>query len=212
MESVKKLVENLMKWKEAYYNGTPLISDEEFDFEERKLKKIDPNNEYFRKVGYKTSTRDINVKHIVPMLSMQKVQTAEDADKWIKSIENTPGLSFQSLKYGVWIDPKIDGVSGKIVYDKDGNFQYASTRGDGLVGAIIPFANQIKEIPKKFLPNSELRGEFFISKKNRKYFNGPLRNNCSGLLKRKEFTEESEFIEFIIYDVTSKPPATCEWQ
>ena len=201
MESVKKLVENLMKWKEAYYNGTPLISDEEFDFEERKLKKIDPNNEYFRKVGYKTSTRDINVKHVVPMLSMQKVQTAEDADKWIKSIENTPGLSFQSLKYGVWIDPKIDGVSGKIVYDKDGNFQYASTRGDGLVGAIIPFANQIKEIPKKFLPNSELRGEFFISKKNRKYFNGPLRNNCSGLLKRKEFTEESEFIEFIIYDV-----------
>ena len=45
MESVKKLVENLMKWKEAYYNGTPLISDEEFDFEERKLKKTDPNNE-----------------------------------------------------------------------------------------------------------------------------------------------------------------------
>ena len=83
----------------------------------------------------------------------------------------------------------------------EGNFQYASTRGDGLVGAIIPFAKQIKEIPKKFLPNSELRGEFFISKKNRKYFNGPLRNNCSGLLKRKEFTGESEFIEFIIYDV-----------
>ena len=201
MDNVKKLVENLMKWKEAYYNGNPLISDEEFDFEERKLKKIDPNNEYFRKVGYKTSTRDVKVEHIVPMLSMQKVQTAEAADKWIKEIENVPGLSFPSFKYGVWIDPKIDGISGKIVYDKDGNFQYASTRGDGLIGAIIPFADQIKEVPKKFLPNSELRGEFFISKKNRKYFNGPLRNCCAGLLKRKEFTEESEFIEFIIYDV-----------
>ena len=89
---------------------------------------------------------------------------------------NVDEISFKNA------DSVIDGVSGKIVYDKEGNFQYASTRGDGLVGAIIPFANQIKEIPKKFLPNSELRGEFFISKKNRKYFNGPLRNNCSGLL------------------------------
>lgn len=201
MDNVKKLVENLLKWKEAYYNGNPLIPDEQFDFEERKLKKLDPNNEYFRMIGFKTSTRDIKVEHIVPMLSMQKVQTVEDANKWIKEIENIPGLAFPTLKYGVWIDPKIDGISGKIVYDQNGNFQYASTRGNGKIGSIIQFGDKIKEVPKKFIPNSELRGEFFISKRNRKYFNGPLRNCCSGLLKRKEFTDESEFIEFIIYDV-----------
>lgn len=201
MENINKLVEKLMKYKEAYYNGTPLIPDEEFDFEERKLRKLDPNNEYFRKVGFKTGSRDIKVEHIVPMLSMQKVQTADDADNWIKEIYNVPGLSFPTLKYGVWIDPKIDGISGKIVYDKNGEFQYASTRGDGQVGAIIPFGNQIETVPKKFIPNSELRGEFFISKRNKKYFEGPLRNSCAGLLKRKEFTDETKFIEFIIYDV-----------
>lgn len=201
MENINKLVEKLMMYKEAYYNGNPLIPDEEFDFEERKLRKLDPNNEYFRKIGFKTGSRDIKVEHIVPMLSMQKVQTAEDAEKWINEIYNIPGLSFPTLKYGVWIDPKIDGISGKIVYDSNGNFQYASTRGDGKVGAIIPFGDKIATVPKKFIPNSELRGEFFISKRNKKYFEGPLRNSCAGLLKRKEFTEESKFIEFIIYDV-----------
>lgn len=201
MENVNKLVEKLMKYKEAYYNGNPLIPDEEFDFEERKLRKLDPNNEYFRKVGFKTGSRDIKVEHEVPMLSMQKVQTADDADKWIKEIYNVPGLVFPTLKYGIWIDPKIDGISGKIVYDQNGNFKYASTRGDGKIGAIIPFGDKIKTVPKKFIANSELRGEFFISKRNKKYFEGPLRNSCAGLLKRKEFTDESSFIEFIIYDV-----------
>lgn len=201
MENINKLVDKLMKYKEAYYNGNPLIPDEEFDFEERKLRKLDPNNEYFRKVGFKTGSRDIKVEHVVPMLSMQKVQTADDADKWIKEIYNVPGLVFPTLKYGIWIDPKIDGISGKIVYDKNGDFEYASTRGDGKIGAIIPFGDKIKTVPKKFIPNSELRGEFFISKRNKKYFEGPLRNSCAGLLKRKEFTTETSFIEFIIYDV-----------
>ena len=201
MDNVKKLVEKLIEWKEAYYSGNPMIPDEQFDFEERKLKKMDPNNEYFRMIGFKVGTRDVKVEHIVPMLSMQKVQTVEDADKWIKEIENIPGLVFPTLKYGVWIDPKIDGISGKIVYDQNGDFKYASTRGNGKIGSIIQFGDKIKEVPKKFIPNSELRGEFFISKRNRKYFDGPLRNCCAGLLKRKEFSDESEYIEFIIYDV-----------
>lgn len=201
MENVSKLVNKLMKYREEYYNGTPSISDEEFDFEERKLKKLDPNNEYFRKVGFSVGSRDIKVEHEVPMLSMQKVQTAEDADKWIQEIYNVPGLTFSSIKYGIWVEPKIDGVSGKVVYDTNGNFKYASTRGDGQTGAIIPFANKISSVPKKFIPNSELRGEFFISKRNKSCFEGPLRNSCSGLLKRKDFSDESVFIEFIIYDV-----------
>ncbi len=201
MDNINKLVDKLMKWKESYYNGNPEISDEEFDFEERKLKKLDPNNEYFRKVGFNVGSRDIKVEHEVPMLSMQKVQTAEDADKWMKDIYNIPGLSFSTMKYGIWVDPKIDGISGKIVYDSNGNFKYASTRGNGKIGAIIQFGDKIKTVPKKFIPNSELRGEFFVSKRNKSHFNGPLRNIAAGLLKRKEFDDDASFIEFIIYDI-----------
>ena len=47
---IKKLVDKLNRWREMYYNeGETEVSDEEFDFEERRLKEMDPNNEYFIK-------------------------------------------------------------------------------------------------------------------------------------------------------------------
>ena len=52
--SVIDLKNYLLKCKEDYYNGTPTISDEQFDYYERKLKQMDPTNEYFNKIGAKT--------------------------------------------------------------------------------------------------------------------------------------------------------------
>lgn len=187
---VNDLVKKLNVYREKYYNGESDIPDEEFDFYERRLKTLDPNNPYFDKVGNKVSKDSEEVEHRIPMLSMQKVQTAEDAEKWYNS------LRLQS----VWIDPKLDGISGKIVYDSKGNYEFASTRGDGLVGALVPFGKMIDGVPEKYLPNSELRGEFIIFKKHRNRFNGPLRNVCSGIMKRKEYTPEVNYVSFVIYD------------
>ena len=188
---VKELVKKLNIYREKYYNGVSDIPDEEFDFYERRLKTLDPNNPYFDKVGNKVSKDVEEVEHKIPMLSMQKVQTAEDAEKWYNNMR---------LK-SVWIDPKLDGISGKIVYDSKGNYEYASTRGDGLVGALLPYGKLIDGVPTKFLPNSELRGEFIVFKKHRNKFSGPLRNICSGIMKRKEYTPELEYVSFVIYDV-----------
>lgn len=128
---IEELVNKLNECRESYYNkGISLISDEEFDFEEKRLRELDPQNPYFQQIGRKTSTRDIPVEHKIPMLSMQKVQTAEDAEAWIDSV----------AKGDVWVDPKLDGISGKVVFNDEGLFDYASTRGDGMVGALIPFA------------------------------------------------------------------------
>lgn len=187
---VKDLVKKLNLYREKYYNGESDIPDEEFDFYERRLKTLDPNNPYFDKVGSKVTKDSEEVEHRIPMLSMQKVQTAEDAEKWYNN------LRLQS----VWIDPKLDGISGKIVYDNNGNYEFASTRGDGLVGAKVQFGEEIDGVPKKYLPNSELRGEFVVFKKYKNKFNGPLRNVCSGILKRKEYTPEVNYVSFVIYD------------
>ena len=207
---IKKLVDKLNRWREMYYNeGETEVSDEEFDFEERRLKEMDPNNEYFIQVGrkLKSNTRDIKIEHEVPMLSMQKVQVAEDAVKWLYDISKIPGLYFDDkLGLSVWVDPKLDGISGKIVFDRDGNFSYGSTRGDGKVGAIIKFAADIDGVPKHFVPNSELRGEFIINKKYSKLINGPLRNNCSGILKRLEYTDDVKYVSFVIYDFHAYNP------
>ena len=145
MKEIEELVNKLNDLRKKYYNDSSNVNDEEFDYYENKLRQLDPTNPYFEQVGAKINKDDEEVEHIIPMLSMQKVQTAEDAVKWFNSL---------AFRFGcVWIDPKLDGISGKLVYDKDGNFQYASTRGDGFVGAKIRFADSIN-IPKKFLPNS----------------------------------------------------------
>lgn len=192
MKEIEELVNKLNDLRKKYYNDSSNVNDEEFDYYENKLRQLDPTNSYFEQVGAKINKDDEEVEHIIPMLSMQKVQTAEDAVKWFNSL---------AFKFGcVWIDPKLDGISGKLVYDKDGNFQYASTRGDGFVGAKIRFADSIN-IPKKFLPNSELRGEFIIKKKWQNRFKTSLRNMCSGILKRKEPSEDLKYLSFVIYDV-----------
>lgn len=190
-DMVKELVSKLNKLREEYYNGSSDINDEEFDYYERQLKSLDPNNDYFNQVGSEINYESEKVEHEIPMLSMQKVQTSEDAQKWVNNI----GVEY------VWIDPKLDGISGKIVYDSLGNLKYVSTRGDGLTGALIQFGDKIESVPKKFLPNSELRGEFIIFKKHQPKFNGPLRNICSGILKRKNYTDEVKYISFVIYDI-----------
>lgn len=196
MNEIDSLVERLNKYREDYYNGESSIDDEEFDFLERRLKSLDPNNDYFDQVGNKNSAGVIEIEHEIPMLSMQKVQTIEDAQKWCEDIESIVGS-----KIIIEIDPKLDGISGKIVYDSDGKFKYGCTRGDGLVGQIIPFADRVEGVSPKFIPNCELRGEFIIPKKYKSILNGALRNIGNGFMKRKEWSPEVDYMNFVIYDI-----------
>lgn len=193
---IDSLVTQLNKYREEYYNGSSSISDEEFDFLERRLKTLDPNNDYFDQIGNKNSAGSIEIEHEIPMLSMQKVQTAEDAQKWVDDMESIIGDSII-----IEIDPKLDGISGKIVYDSDGKFKYGSTRGDGLIGQIIPFANRVEGVPPTFIPNCELRGEFIIPKKYKSKINGALRNIGNGFMKRKEWSPDVDYMNFVVYDI-----------
>src|SRR5574344_1682216 len=188
---VNKLVNKLNHYREVYYNeGKSDIPDEQFDFEERRLKELDPNNDYFRQVGKNISvnTRDIKVEHEVPMLSMQKKQKAEDVVKWLYDISKIQGLYFDDkIGLSVWVDPKLDGVYGKI-------------------GAKILFGDKIDGVPKKFLPECELRGEFIINKQYSKVFDGPLRNTAAGILKRMDYTDDVKYLSFVIYDFHAYNP------
>lgn len=194
MNQIEELVNKLNKYRQDYYNGSSEIADEEFDFYERELKSLDPNNEYFNQVGAKIDSNLKEVEHKFPMLSMNKVQTMEDAYKWYNNFAS------KYCDY-IWVDPKLDGISGTSKYDSNGKLEYVATRGDGLVGAIIPFGDKINGVPKHFRPNSELRGEFIISKKYKDKLNGPLRNICSGIMKRKNYTDDVKYLSFVIYDI-----------
>lgn len=209
MNEVEKIIDKLNTLRNKYYDSGSDVDDEEFDFLEDKLRAYqnDPVymliiNKYFSQIGASVNkSRDTKIKHKIPMLSMQKCQTVEEAQKWFNSIINIQGLEFTNNEPYIWIDPKLDGISGNIIFGDSGEFIMGTTRGDGYVGALIPFADKIDGVPKKFLPRCELRGEFIIPKKHKDKYNGPLRNICAGIMKRKEWSNDVDDVQFVIYDV-----------
>lgn len=99
----------LKKASKAYYEGTPIITDEEFD----ELSRIID----FNSIGYSS---DFKWSHYEPMYSLQKVYRGE-RDPRIKGLVCTP---------------KLDGAAISIRYS-DTNLVMAITRGDGKKGINI---------------------------------------------------------------------------
>jgi DNA ligase (NAD+) len=195
MNKIQELVNKLLHYKEAYYNNEPKISDEAFDKLEDDLKAIDPTNSYFTTVGIQAQGEKI--KHRYPMLSMAKAKTIDEVQSWLNKITDK--------KVEIIGEPKIDGLSCSIVYDK-GKLQYLSTRGDGEYGRIISHIADYIDIPKTIglIDRIEVRGELLLSK-DTKFENlehKPLRNLAVGLVNRKDSgLEDLKYLEFIGYQI-----------
>ena len=95
----------------SYYNGKPMMSDEEFD----RLSELCN----FEEVGHSGG----KVKHYYQMFSLQKV-----FDNEINT--NNP---FQAYKKPVVVTPKLDGAAVSLLY-VEGSLHRALTRGDGKKG------------------------------------------------------------------------------
>jgi DNA ligase (NAD+) len=193
-----EIVRLLYEARDAYYNtDTPVMSDAEFDELEEKLRSIDPENEYFSSVGLEPSSAD-KIKHEVPMLSMGKAKTMSDIITWIKRLDLNESEKFI-------IEPKIDGLSATCRY-RGGKLIYTATRGDGEYGQDIShIAEYVKDIPETIsftTDDIEVRGELYLPR-NTEFDTGgrPLRNNCVGLINRKENRDDLKHVRFAVYQV-----------
>lgn len=193
-----EIVRLLFEAREAYYNSdTPVMSDAEFDELEEKLRSIDPGNEYFSSVGLESSSAD-KIKHEVPMLSMGKAKTMSDIITWIKRLDLKESERFV-------IEPKIDGLSATCRY-RDGKLIYTATRGDGEYGQDIShIAEYVRDIPGTInftMDDIEVRGELYLPRDTEFDTGGrPLRNNCVGLINRKENRGDLKYVRFAVYQV-----------
>ena len=209
------------KAKEAYYNGTPIMEDFEFDKLETELGL--ENKSY---IGSKHNP-SYTVQHPFIMGSLSKIQIKKD-----KNSENINfGLYLDSLKKYVGnnkliITPKYDGCSFEVQTSKSGKIKSISTRGDGEFGKDIK-KHILDKVEKALckVENKEscYRGEVLIDKNifAQKYseFVNP-RSFVSGVLNRKFegiSTEEKEELKskcndlsIVIYDVRTKQ--NKEWE
>lgn len=193
-----EIVRLLFEARDAYYNtDTPVMSDAEFDELEEKLRSIDPENEYFSSVGLESSSAD-KIKHEVPMLSMGKAKTMSDIITWIKRLDLNESEKFI-------IEPKIDGLSATCRY-RGGKLIYTATRGDGEYGQDIShIVEYVKDIPETISftkDDIEVRGELYLPRNTEFDTAGrPLRNNCVGLINRKENRDDLKHVRFAVYQV-----------
>ncbi len=194
-----EIVKLLNEARDAYYNSdSPLMTDAEFDELEEELRSLDPANVYFSSIGTEASAAD-KIKHEIPMLSMGKAKSVGDIAAWLKRLGLLKGEK-------LIIEPKIDGLSATCRY-RNGKLFYVATRGDGLYGQDIShIAEYVKDIPRKLTFSSddiEVRGELYIPRYTEFDTGGrPLRNNCVGLINRKENRDDLKYVRFAVYQMT----------
>ncbi len=183
----------------AYYvEGRQLITDREYDqlfAELQKLEKDFPDlvtpESPTQRVGGAPSEKFARVKHLAPMLSLDKVEasdhptSAEEPDREkrnrlqdentlaeLRAFDTTIRKHLGRDKVQYIIEPKVDGVSISVHY-RNGKLALGVTRGDGTEGDdITANLKTVRGIPLELnLKNPrgallEVRGEAYISIKD----------------------------------------------
>src|SRR5687768_14615674 len=86
---VAELAKLLRKYKDAYYNGEPLVSDAAYDALEDELRELDPTHELLATVGAPTAavTSWEKARHGIPMGSLNKAVDEEEFRAWAQRCE-----------------------------------------------------------------------------------------------------------------------------
>ncbi|MCR9203505.1 MAG: NAD-dependent DNA ligase LigA [Halobacteriovoraceae bacterium] len=200
MNRIQELEDLIRYHKAKYYQGSPEISDVDYDKLEDELKNRDPSNRVLAIVGSSPSGNK-KVKHATKMLSLNKTYKLDDLLSW-------------KAEYEIVSTYKIDGVSCSLVYE-NGSLSIGKTRGDGSQGEdITDKALWMKSIPStvKEKKSFEVRGEMFCTEEDFIHLSDEMvrlglekptsqRNIVAGLIGRKENIELCRFVRFKAFDL-----------
>ena len=168
--SLRKAINHHNKLYHALDN--PEIPDSDYDSLVERLENLEreygllSDSSPSLSVGSAPLNKFAEVKHQIPMLSLDKVFEEEGLRNFSKRITKLLDTDKQ-VTYSC--EPKIDGIAVSLFY-KDGELKQASTRGDGKTGEDITHnVLGVTCIPKsikmkKTKSQLEVRGEIFLSK------------------------------------------------
>jgi DNA ligase (NAD+) len=202
----------------AYHNeryhqlDDPEIPDADYDALVRELRALESahpdlvtTSSPTRTVGAAPSPLFAEVRHRVPMMSLDNAVTEEELVAWADRLRRLlPDVDLDTLAFSC--EPKVDGVAMSLTY-VDGVYRQAATRGDGVAGEDVT-ANvaTIGEVPRMldaatepFPHRLEVRGEVYMPtaafaemnerqlRAGEKTFVNP-RNSAAGSLRQKDPT------------------------
>ena len=163
----------LEKASAMYYNGSPIMSDEEFDALARKYR--------YEEVGYQVTD---GIPHLYRMYSLQKVFNLGDIESSTSPMVRTP---------------KLDGAAVSLQY-VNGHLAQALTRGDGQLGRDITLKME-ELVPNVIGIKGEIQitGEVVAPDtipNARNFAAGSL-----NLKDSSEFRSRAQTLQFVAYDI-----------
>ena len=200
INNFKKKLQYLKENNRLYFSkDSPQISDSEYDKIKKELLDLEKIYPFLKKIasveqiiGSPPSNKFKKIKHLSPMLSLSNAFNVNDMENFIKKIKNF--LNYKKKNIDLVCEPKIDGISATLVYEK-GVLVKGLSRGDGAIGEdILENLKTIKGIPQKIISADvpdlfEIRCEVFIGKKDflkfKENFANP-RNAAGGSLRQKD--------------------------
>jgi len=132
-ETIDELVDLLTAYNQAYRQGTPMVDDAAYDDVVERLRTIAPDHPFLQAVEPEQFTGRQEVRHPVPMLSIEKAYIREQLERFVARVQkeaDTLGLESATFR----LTPKLDGLAGR----DDG--RVFVTRGNGEVGYEISSA------------------------------------------------------------------------
>lgn len=196
------LLDNIKRHNELYRKGTPEISDAEYDAEINELRKLDPDNDWFKHIEPASIDGKRKVSLPIPMKSLNKAKSLDEVTKWCKSL----GLTG---KTEVICMPKFDGLSLLVneltgmAYSRGG----AENEGQDCSKHVLA-ANIMKDAHYRFT-----FGEFIISNENwDKFFKNKFspssgekfkspRNTAAGMLNADEPNSLIQYASLFRYGI-----------
>ena len=182
---IKKRIDTLIKEinkasYEYYALDNPSLSDQEYDDKynellrlEEKYPELKRDDSPTNRVGGEAIDKFVKVTHKTPMLSFDDIFNSEEIEMFDERIKKTISKPEYTL------EPKMDGLSGSLIYEK-GVLVRAATRGDGITGEDITInVKTIKSVPLHLSKeiDIEVRGEIYMSKLSFDKANIERRNN-----------------------------------
>jgi DNA ligase (NAD+) len=217
-----------------YQKSAPEISDADYDALRQRNAAIEARfpdlvraDSPSRRVGARPESGFAEVRHAVPMLSLNNAFTREDVDAFVARIRRFLGLAVDAAIELV-AEPKIDGLSASLRYES-GRLAIGATRGDGTVGEdVTANLRTVRDVPQSLSGRNapavvEVRGEVYMPRSefatlNREREKAGLalyanpRNSASGSLRQIDAAvtagRKLHFFAYSWGEISEEPGAT----
>ena len=194
---LNRLVTYLQKCDKAYYNGSPLISNTDYDRLRDKLAKLAPKHPYLKGVGASApKSGRSKIKHQSLIGSLNKCKTKEEFLEWASD----KGDEF-------CLTEKYDGSTVVARYE-DGALISLTTRGDGQIGEDVTDNALRFGVPDLLTEDfsGEIRGEAILRLSIFNEFFAPAgyrnaRNTANGKVRDQKDDPLIDKIEIMWFDI-----------